>query len=89
LGLRIELADENPFSKYGESVLRVFHGPYVDEYYRPEEVIAYGITAARGLSCYAGKKVPQLGENASMRAFESCRRGYGHFHQNPSATANK
>ena len=50
-GFRIELTDENPFSKYGEPVLRVFHGPYVDEYYRPEEVIAYGITAARGLSC--------------------------------------
>ena len=32
-GLRIELTDENPFSKYGEPV-RVFHGPYVEEYYR-------------------------------------------------------
>ena len=56
-GLRIELTDENPFSKYG-AVLRVFHGPYVDEYYRPDEVIAYGMTAARDLSCYAGKRSP-------------------------------
>jgi hypothetical protein len=23
----------------------VFHGPYVEEYYSPDEVIAYGITA--------------------------------------------
>jgi hypothetical protein len=39
------LTDENPFSKCGEPVLRVFQGQDVKEYYSPDEVIAYGITA--------------------------------------------
>ena len=43
--LRIELTDEDPFSKCGEPVLRVSRGQDVKEYYSPNEEIAYGITA--------------------------------------------